>query len=304
MKKYILALVVATLVIPAGASSAQRFGRRAGFKIDRVGLAQVWRLPTLSMAERLRLRDLQQSLFQELRDGGGRGAMRGRMEQVQAEVARIVGPSQAERARSMPRGPLTPEEILYYPITSLGDLAPARRAKIDAVFASLIEESRGDAPSAPGQPTPKRRERSLALFEVMEALLTREQLATVKQFLPEQLRRASFKEQTVMRLPSLTMEQEAKARAIFAAAEDETTADRARMQVIENELKASGTSDEKRRSLQSERREIRERLLAREEAEHTQLATVLTPEQMRQLDADLPGRPRQSSFTPETVRSL
>jgi hypothetical protein len=290
MKRAMVLVLVLAAALPV--AGAQRGG---------VQPSQVWRLTTLSLQQRLALLDVQRRLVGEMRAGQRGMRMLARTREAQAEVSRVVTPAQLDAARSMARGPLALEELVYYPITSLADLDPARRAKIDAVFAPVLEGARRDAAEIARSREERRearregqRRRGAALFEVLEALLTREQMIAVKQFLPERAREAGLRERIVYRLPSLTLEQEARARAIFAALEDETAADRARLKALRGEEGGQ----------RGERREIVARLEAREERAHADLAAVLTPEQMKELAAQRPGPPRPVAFTPEAIRSL
>jgi hypothetical protein len=304
----IISILVVLVSLPAVGLGTQ-FGRgRAVRRMNAAGAGalqpgQVWRLTTLTLEQRVALLEVQQTLFRELRDGDRRAAM-GRLREVQAEVTRILTPAQLEAARAMPRGPLAPEEVVYYPITALADLDPARRAKIDAVFRPVLDEARRDASGIAATREERReerrspqRQRAIAAFEVLEALLTRDQMIAVKQFLPERIREAGLRERIVYRLPSLTLEQEAQARAIFAALEDETAADRARLKALRGESAGRAAG-------RDERREVASRVEARERQAHAELAKVLTPEQMKELAAQRPGPPRPVAFTPEAIRSL
>lgn len=374
-----------TVPAPGGAGDrrAQRLARRLG---DRPGnrpgkregraagveMAQVWRLDTLTFAQRTELRELQASVVRDIAAGPagkeGRRALVARRGQLLDQVRQIVGDDQFERARSMPHGQLLPEEILYYPAVSLPGLDATTKAKIAAVYAALAREDDGSAsgaapgrrlararaeapvpatstdaapaqqpalaaaPSAPGggerpvvatsskapgaapdtaapgaanrkDARKENRERSIAFLEVLDALLTDDQLIEVKAFMPEQVREASFRQENIRRLPTLTPEQEARADAVFAAYDDETTADRARREALGKEMRDPATPDDKRRADREEAGQIRARLDARRDAAREQLARILTPEQMKRLEADVPGR-RPIVFTPENLRDL
>lgn len=297
--------IIPLLILLVAAPAAAQF-RRGRMNAAALQPGQVWRLTTLTLEQRVALLAVQQAVFRELRDGSGgdRREMRGRLREVQGEVTRILTPAQLESAREMPRGPLAPEEVVYYPITALDGLDPAKRAKIDAVFRPLLDEARRDASEIAATREERReakrgpqRQRSIAAFEVLEALLTRDQMIAVKQFLPERIREAGLRERIVYRLPSLTLEQEAQARAIFAALEDETAADRARLKALRGESTNRGAG-------RDERREVSERVEARERQAHAELAKVLTAEQMKELAAQRPGPPRPLVFTPEAIRNL
>lgn len=308
-------LLLLLLLAPTAAAPAA--GAQAG---DGVRPAQVWRLASLTLEQRRRLHALQMSAFREARDmAGDRREAAARLRELRDQVARVVTPAQLEEARRMPGGPLAPEELIYYPITALAGLDPARRAKIDAVFRPALERARREAGGwrgrggadgagdAAGEPERERRrgaerQRRLAYYEVLDALLTTEQMATVNGFLPGHLRKVGLKERVVYRLPSLTLEQEARARAVFAALEDETGADRARLKAIGAELR--GGAREARRALQSERREVARRVDAREQSAYAELARLLTPEQLRELEAQRPGPPRPTVFVPKAIAQL
>jgi Spy/CpxP family protein refolding chaperone len=226
---------------------------------------------------------------------------------VERQFETILTPAQLDEARRLDDSPLAPEEWLYYPITSLTDLAPERRAKLETVFRSLQGAIRADAGNMRGRdpgdtPPDGARERRLALFEVADALLTPDQMIAVKQFLPERLRSAALRERVVYRLPTLTLEQEAKARAIFAALEDETSADRARQKAIQNELKGDGGGD--RQALRDERRQLEDRITAREATAYDELSKVLTSDQRKALEAGRPGPPQPLVFRPDAIRGL
>jgi hypothetical protein len=282
--------------------------------------AQVWRLPTLTLDQRKQLRALQESLVRDVGSSGreGRAALRGRLMRLEDDVKRIVGEEQFARARSMPRGALVIEELLYYPAASLPDLARDRKEKLASAFAAV----RAGAPSEPlmglkgragadRNDPEKLRERDLAregqkvrvraLFEALDALLTRDQMATVADFLPDRAQRSALRPQNVARLTSLTMEQEARTRAIFAAFDDETAADRARREAINKEMSGA---DGKRRELRDERRQLDSRIEARANAAYEQLGKVLTPDQMKELESSVPGPQRSSVFAPENVAAL
>lgn len=310
--------LAALLALPAVGTAAQRMGR---FERFASGLrpSQVWRVTSLSLEQRRKLHDLQMSAFRDLRDaqGGGRDGRRAlfeRMRELQSEMERVVTPAQLAEARSLPSGPLAPEELLYYPITSLRDLDPSRRAKIDAVFRPVVEEAREEMAREGGwgqrgqQGEPgkqgENRQKRIAYYEVLDALLTTEQMATVNGFLPDQVRKIGLKERVVYRLPSLTLEQEAEARAIFAALEDETGADRARVKAINSELRSKEASRDQKQTLLQERREIQTRLDARERVAYAQLERALGPEQMKELEGQRPGPPRPLVFRPESIRQL
>jgi hypothetical protein len=312
-----VALILSFLVLPVGAD-AQRFGRREGGPIGSTGVmpAQVWRVPTLTLDQRRQLRALQESLVRGA--GEGRAALRDRLTRLEADVRRIVGDEQFARARSMPRGVLAVEELLYYPAASLPDIDGDTKAKLTAAF----EAVRSDAPSEPlvgagrrrgGDPEQlrdreidreKQKVRVRALFEALDALLTTEQMAKVADFLPDRAQRGALRPQNVARLSSISMEQEARTRAIYAAFDDETVADRARREALNKELADQATADAKRRSLREERRALDERIAARANAAYEQLRTVLTPEQMKELETSVPGPQRPSVFAPDNVASL
>lgn len=299
--KRITSIVALTLALVAAVTAGDRFGRRAG-ALGAGGLvtpAQIWRVSSLTMDQRKRLYDEISSLR-----GGGRAGMRDAL----ARVESVASAAQLDEARRNPREPLVAEELLYYPAMSLPNLDATRREKIRAVFEPAISAARasggdvrgrharpekgGEAVSAATEA--KRgelRARRVALFEVLDALLTPDQVIAVKQFLPEAARNAGMRERVVYRLPSLTLEQEARARAIFAALDDETAADRARLKAME-----------KGRS--SERREVAQKIAAREKAAHEELAKVLTAEQMKELASQKPGPPRPLVFKPEAVRAI
>jgi Spy/CpxP family protein refolding chaperone len=294
-KVFVLALAV-LVALPAAGLAAQR--RRFGQMNRMAGLqpAQVWRLTTLTLEQRRRLHELQTEAFRELQGAGGRREKLGALREMQAEVERVLTPEQLEAARAMDRGRMAPEELLYYPITSLRDLDPARRAKIEAVFTPILEKARERGGPEKGAD----RQRRMAYYEVIDALLTTEQMATVNGFLPDQLRRIGLKERVVFRLPSLTLEQEAEAKAIFAALEDETGADRARLKALNGELKGG---DGERQKLFAERRELQQRVSERERKAYADLARVLGPEQMKELEGQRPGPPRRSSSPPRRSAS-
>jgi hypothetical protein len=322
----LLALALTLLLLPA-AATAERFRQRAGraFGMASVMPAQVWRLPTLTLDQRKQLRALQESLVRDVAGGrGDRAALRGRLARLEDDVKRIVGEEQFARARSMPRGPLVVEELLYYPAASLPDLPRDRKEKLASAFAAV----RAGAPSEPvggllgrvdRDDPEKLREREMAregqkvrvraLFEALEALLTRDQMAVVADFLPDRAQRGAFRPQNVARLTSLTMEQEARTRAIFAAFDDETAADRARRDALNKELRGSSDAsaafaDANRRTLREERRQVESRIEARANAAYEQLGKVLTPDQMKELESSIPGPQRSSVFAPENVASL
>jgi hypothetical protein len=245
--------------------------------------AQLWRVPSLSLEQRRRIADA----LGPLRGGGRRAAD---VRDALARIEAVAAPTQLDEARRNAREPLVAEELLYYPILSLPDLDAGRRAKVEAVFAPAIADARAAgsrAADARGELRPRR----LALFEVLDALLTPDQIVAARQFLPEQIRSRGLRERVVVRLPSLTLEQEARARAIFAALEDETAADRARLKAMKD-----GPSPE--------RREVAERVTARERQANDELATVLSAEQMKELATQKPGPPRPLVFTPGAVRGL
>lgn len=310
-KSFVIILLIAIVGVPV---SAQRFRRGADRLMARsVGLAQVWRLTTLTMDQRTQIRDLMESALREVResDQPGRREMRGRQQEVVRRVEGIVGPANVERSRLMPSGPLAPEEVVYYPITSLSDLAPERRDKIDAVFKPILESARserrgriggaeGERPDADGG----RRQRARALFEVLEALLTRDQLVAVKQFLPQRGRMVMFRPQTAMRIRSLTLEQESQLKAVFAAFDDETAADRARLDALRTEKRSKDGPRARRSELAGELRQIEERLRTRQQKAYDEMAKVLTPDQMKELQAMSPGPDRPIVFAPERLRAL
>jgi hypothetical protein len=309
MCKRILALLVLLAVAAPAAPAARR--TRGRLSAPAAELAQIWRLTSLTMRQRLELRQLQESRAKVVRAGVALGAGRGAL----AEAERIVGRDAVERARTLPAGPLALEELLYYPITSLTDVPAVTRAKIDAVFGPALAQARSERPAlrrvakAGGEDSAgaadargARRQQSRALFEVLEALLTRDQLLAVRECLPGRLRAITVRPQRVMRMPSLTMEQEARVVAIFAALDDETAADRARREAIGTELEsASGAS---RRALAAERRTVDERIGERRKRALEDLAKVLSQEQMKELRAMTPGPQRPLVFAPERLRSL
>lgn len=327
MKRIIVLLVALVAAAPLTAG-AQRFGRaRAGRGIpgDGVSPAQVWRVPTLTMAQRLKLHDLQTELFTSLRDaqadGSGRRDLLAALAGVERRLATIVSAEQMDAARSEPRGPLAPEEVIYFAIRSLPDLDAARRAKIDAIYTPVLVDARteaagrggfgrgrggGDAAAAAGreQERSAQRQRRIALFEVTEALLTADQMIAVKRFIPDQLKMVGLKEKIVFRLPSLTLEQEAQVRAIFAALEDETAADKARLKALAGERRNGGAAGGSRDANRSERRDLAGRVEERERRAYDELAKVLTPEQVKELAARAPGPPRPVVFTIENLRAI
>lgn len=337
----IAALLVVGLAAPAVGFAAQRVGRGRGRGGGRMGglagvvqPSQVWRLTTLSMAERHRLWELQMSLlddFRDARDGGGAGnrdgrrQMMDRMQSLQRDLERIVGANQVDRAKSMPRGMLTPEELLYYPITSLPDLDAKRRVKIDVVFKAVLDDARSEADEGFGwrgrrvddeqsvepkdaakreQRVGQQRQRRVALYDVLDALLTRDQLYTVRQFAPEQARMLGLRERIVMRMPTLTLEQESQVRALFAGLEDETAADKARLKAIQNELKGGSVSKDRREQLRSERSELDSKVADREAIAYKDLGKILTPEQMKDLQTMSPIPRPSGLFSPDSIGSL
>ncbi len=327
MKRIILLCVVLAVAAPAAVFAAQRFARERGAQRgfgDGVTPSQVWRVRTLTMDQRLKLSEMQSSLMRDLRDargdGAGRREMAGALVEAQRRMATVVTPVQLDLARQQPRGPLAPEEILYYGIVALPDLDASRRAKVDAVYGSILETARSEAEEMGGfgrgrgrggpnadpadvqareQRQSGQRQRRLALFEVTEALLTPDQMIAVKRFLPDTLKMVGLREKIVFRLPSLTLEQEAQVRAIFAALEDETAADKARLKALRGEGGRGGDG-----SGRSERRDLADRIDEREAKAHAELQKVLTPEQVKQLAAQAPGPPRSLVFTPEMIRSV
>lgn len=243
------------------------------------------------------------------------------MAEAQRRITAVVTPEQLELARKEPRGPLSVEEIVYYAIVALPDLEAGRRAKLDAIYGSLLGEARkeaadsggfgrrrGDAGAAPADVQAREKERSAqrqrrqALFEVTEALLTQDQMLAVKRFLPDSLKMVGLREKIVFRLPSLTLEQEARVRAIYAALEDENGADRARLKALNGDRDLPPAADSGSR--RSERREVAQRVNAREEKAYEELKTVLTADQLDELAASAPGPPRGIVFTPERIREL
>lgn len=312
MKRLVISVLAALVLSPVAGFGVQRLANR----FDRLGgdmprPAQIWRVTSLSLDQRKKLAELQFALMREFRDtrdaAGDRRQVFARLRDVQTQVKSIVTPAQLDEARAKPDGPLAPEEWIYYPITALTGLAPERRAKLDTVFASLAPEIRAGAGQfrdrdVADDPGDGARERRLALFEVVGALLTEDQMIAVKQFLPKGVRSAGLRERVVYRLPTLTLEQEAQARAIFAALDDETAADRARQKALQNELK-DGTSGD-RQAMRDERRQVEERISKRETAAYAELEKVLTPEQQKQLASERPGPPQPIVFRPEAIRSL
>ena len=132
MKRIILLCVVLAVAAPAAVFAAQRFARERGAQRgfgDGVTPSQVWRVRTLTMDQRLKLSEMQSSLMRDLRDargdGAGRREMAGALVEAQRRMATVVTPVQLDLARQQPRGPLAPEEILYYGIVALPDLAVA-----------------------------------------------------------------------------------------------------------------------------------------------------------------------------------
>ncbi len=333
-KRIVIALILVT-GLSVVAVGAERLGRGRGLqRAQRLGAggfvapAQIWRLTDLSMQQRQQINEIQVSTFTAIRDAresgkADRREMAGAVRDLTSRLERVVTPAQLDRARQMPRGQLTPEELLYYPITSLPGLDSARRAKIDAIFAPALADARDEAaagltrgrrnagagvadPVAAQQREAKageQRLRRIALFEVLDALLTTDQMVAVKQFLPEQLRNAGLREKVIYKLPSISLEQESQARAIFAALDDETAADQARLKAINNELRGGEKRDGKQ-ALVEERRQIVARVTAREKQAYADLSKVLTPDQMKQLAAQKPGPLRPVVFTPEAIRSL
>ena len=327
MKRIVLGCVLLKVAAPAAVLAAQRFARERGAQRgfgDGVTPSQVWRVRTLSMDQRLKLSGMQKEMMRDLRDARGDGAGRrevaGALGEMQQRMATIVTPEQLDLARQQPRGPLAPEEILYYAIVSLPDLDASRRTKVDAVYGSILETARSEAAEmggfgrgrgrggpnadpADGQAREQRqsgqRQRRIALFEVTEALLTPDQMIAVKRFLPETLKMIGMREKIIFRLPSLTLEQEAQVRAIFAALEDETAADKARLKALRGESGSGGDGGKR-----TERRDLADRIDAREATAYAELQKVLTPEQMKELAARAPGPPGSVVFTPEMIRDL
>jgi Spy/CpxP family protein refolding chaperone len=327
MKRIILIGLVLAVAAPVAVLSAQRFARERGAQRgfgDGVTPSQVWRVRTLTMDQRLKLSEMQKEMLRDLRDARGDGS--GRREMVRAlgeaqqRMASVVTPAQLDLARQQPRGPLAPEEFLYYAIVALPDLDASRRAKVDAVYGSVLETARSEAAEMGGfgrgrgredsnadpadiqareQRQSGQRQRRIALFEVTEALLTPDQMIAVKRFLPETLKMVGMREKIIFRLPSLTLEQEAQVRAIFAALEDETAADKARLKALRGESGRSGDG-----SGRSERRELADRIDEREAKAYAELQKVLTPEQVKELAARAPGPPGSVVFTPEMIRGL
>jgi hypothetical protein len=319
MRSKLFVLAVAILIaVPVFGVAAQRGARRGMARMNQfagVQPAQVWRLTTLTLDQRRRLQALQAGALREL-GGGDRRAAVAKLRDLQSEIAPIVPPAQLAAARSMPRGPLAPEEIVYFPITSLPTLDAARRAKIDAVLLPEIAEARDDA-AQNGRRRGRRagtveaekargeaRQERLAYYELLDALLSTEEMAIVNGFLPNQLRKIGLKERVVYRLPSLTLEQEAQARAIFAALEDETAADRARLKAIATEIRGDDVAPARRGELARERREVQMRVETREKSAYADLGKALGAEQMRELEAQRPGPPRPTVFTPEAIAKL
>jgi hypothetical protein len=323
MRNRVLAVGI-LILLPIVVPGAQRLGRgMRAFGGAGVGPSQIWRLTSLTLEQRKQLLELQQTVVRDLRDGDrpARREMAQRRQQVLADLERIVGADALEQARQAPRGPLAPDELIYYSVTSLPDLAPDRRAKIDAIFASLASSrkapldrlGRRAARNENLDPTERQareaemegqRARSRAFLEVIEALLTRDQMVALKGVLPERLQAASFRPQFVMRLASLTLEQEARVNAVYAAFEDETAADRARKEAIEKELRAEATTDERRRALREENRALGERLEQRRRTVHGDLAKILDADQMKELEASVPGPQRSLVFSREAISAL
>src|SRR5438105_4927222 len=144
-KRSIAIALIALVAVPVLALGAQRFGRGAGMiGTADVEASQVWRLTTLTLNQREQLRAFADSILRNLR-AGDRPATADLIERRRKAVddmRHIVGDEQLDRARSMPRGALTVEELIYYPVTSLSDLDRERKAKIAAVFQSLMDEER------------------------------------------------------------------------------------------------------------------------------------------------------------------
>lgn len=325
MKRVFLICIVLVVAAPAAGLAAQRFARERGAQFgDGVTPAQVWRVRTLTMEQRLKLNEMQTAILRDLRDanadGAGRRERAGTLIEAQRRIATVVTPAQLDLARQQPRGPLAPEEILYYAIIALPDLETGRRAKVDAVYGSILDAARSEAAAMGGfggrrgrggpnadpadvqareQRQSGQRQRRLALFEVTEALLTPDQMIAVKRFLPDSLKMVGLREKIVFRLPSLTLEQEAEVRAIFAALEDETAADKARLKALRGESGRGGDG-----SGRSERRDLADRIDNREAVAHAALQKVLTPDQVKELASRAPGPPRSVVFTPEMIRDL
>lgn len=328
MKRIIPGVLIVLLASPVAALALQRFAREGrlqrGFG-DTVTPSQIWRVRSLTMDQRLELRDMQSSMLRDQRDarddGAGRRGRAGAMREAQRRIADIVTPAQLDLARKQPRGPLAAEEVLYYAIVALPDLDATRRGKFDAVYGSVLDSARTEAAESGGfgrrrggadadpaevqareQERSAQRQRRLALFEVTEALLTQDQMIAVKRFMPDSLKMVGLREKIVYRLPSLTLEQEAQVRAIYAALDDENAADKARLKALKGDgaVPESGAVGSRR----SERRELVDRVNEREEKAHAALKVVLTPEQMKDLGARAPGPPRSLVFTPEMIRSL
>jgi hypothetical protein len=292
-RKFLIATLTAMVLLPASVPAFQRF-RRGAFRADIVTPAQLWRLPDLTLEQRIELGKLLSSNL------GSARLRRGNVAELLDDVRRIVGPGNYERARQLDRRPLSPVEYLYYSVTSLRDLDAESRAKVDAVFAALMRRERvGNSADAEGT----RRQRVGAAFEVLEALLTPQQLRAVRGLTPRRARNASFREQEVMRLPSLTLEQETRARAIFAALEDETTADRARLDVLRAEARGA-KAGMRRGDKRDEFLDIQQRIDARTAAAREDLGKVLSPEQMMALEVSRPGPPRPVVFNLRAIRSL
>jgi len=91
-------------------------------------------------------------------------------------------------------------------------------------------------------------------------------------------------------------------RAIYAALEDENGADRARLKALNGDRDLPPAADSGSR--RSERREVAQRVNAREEKAYEELKTVLTADQLDELAARAPGPPRGIVFTPERIREL
>lgn len=327
MKRIVFGFLVILLVSPVVVMAKQRFFRERAAQFGPAGVtpSQVWRVRTLTMEQRLRMSALQVELIREMRDarddGAGRRERAFAMAEAQRRITAVVTPEQLELARKEPRGPLSVEEIVYYAIVALPDLEAGRRAKLDAIYGSLLGEARkeaadsggfgrrrGDAGAAPADVQAREKERSAqrqrrqALFEVTEALLTQDQMLAVKRFLPDSLKMVGLREKIVFRLPSLTLEQEARVRAIYAALEDENGADRARLKALNGDRDLPPAADSGSR--RSERREVAQRVNAREEKAYEELKTVLTADQLDELAASAPGPPRGIVFTPERIREL
>src|SRR5437660_486702 len=79
-------------------------------------------------------------------------------------------------------------------------------------------------------------------------------------------------------------EQSARIRALFAAADDETTSDRARIKVIDNQLGDPSVDADRRKALRVERKLVADRLAERAKATRNNLVSVLNVAQVEELE--------------------